>query len=180
MARGLTALRVERAKPDARKRIEIPDHGKPGLYLIVQSNGKKSWAVRYRRHGDKKTRKYTLPGFPSLAAARKLAQAALDEVAAGGDPAAEKKARMAAALHGSDNVADVFQEFLIKHVRRKDGRPIRESTKRQTAMLLGFRRDPDKPAAWIRTGGGVLTRWQGRAVRSITRQDEPLAKLLRS
>jgi hypothetical protein len=60
----------------------------------------KSWAVRYRRHGEKQPRKYTLPGFPSLAAAHKLAQSVLDEVAAGGDPAADKRTALAAAEAG--------------------------------------------------------------------------------
>jgi len=57
------------------KRIEIPDAGKPGLYLVIQPSGRKSWSVRYRRLIDQAPRKYTLPGFPSLALARKMAQA---------------------------------------------------------------------------------------------------------
>src|SRR5580658_7803222 len=102
MARGLTALQVERARPDPGRRREIPDRGKPGLYLVLQPSGAKSWAVRYRRHSDKQPRKYTLPGFPSLAAAHKLAQSVLDQVAAGGDPAADKRTVLAAA-EGASN-----------------------------------------------------------------------------
>jgi integrase len=68
-------------------------------------------------------------------------------------------------------IGAAFNEFLCKHVRRKDGRPIRDSTKRQTAALLGFRCDPAKPGAWIRTGNGVLARWQGRTVQSIRQSD---------
>jgi len=52
-------------------------------------------------------------------------------------------------------------------VRRKDGKPIRETTRRETARLLGFKRDPDKPDEWLQTGGGVLARWEGRAVQSV-------------
>jgi integrase len=167
MARGLTALKVANAKPAA-KRVEIADRGKPGLYLVIQPSGAKSWAVRYRRHSDRKPRKYTLPGFPSLAAAHKLAQAALDEVAAGGDPAANKQSSRAAAPSDADDIGEAFHEFLVKHVRRSDGRPIRESSKRQTAFLLGFRRSGE---GWVASGNGVLGRWRGRSVRSIRRAD---------
>jgi integrase len=173
MARGLTALQVERAQPDpAGKRREIPDRGKPGLYLIIQVSGAKSWAVRYRRHGDQRPRKYTLPGSPSLAMARKLGQEILDQVAAGGDPAADRKAPLAAAqTAASGDIAKSFHEYLTKHVRRKDGRPIRESTKRQAATLLGFRRDPANPRGWLPTGNGVAARWEGRPVASIRKAD---------
>ena len=40
MARKLTARKVEQARPNPRKRIEIPDGGKPGLYLVIQSSAK--------------------------------------------------------------------------------------------------------------------------------------------
>jgi integrase len=128
--------------------------------------------VRYRRHSDQRPRKYTLPGFPSLGAARKLAQAALDLVATGGDPAADRKAALAAAQAAeSGDLGEALAEFLAKHNRRKDGRQIRESTKRQTAALLGFRRDPANPGAWVPTGNGVRARWQGRTVASIRQAD---------
>jgi integrase len=170
--RGLTALQVERARPDPRKRLEIPDPGKPGLFLIVQPTGKKSWGVRYRRRSDGQPRKYTLDGFPSLGMAHRLAQEVLDEVAAGGDPAADKKTKlMTVRPQGSNAVDELFREFLSKHVRRKDGRPIRESTKIETARMLGFRRDPENPGAWTESGAGVLARWKGRTVQSIRRQD---------
>jgi integrase len=96
----------------------------------------------------------------------------LDQVAAGGDPAADKRTALAAAEAASNgDIGEAFNEFLCKHVRRKDGRPIRESTKRQTAALLGFRRDPAKPGAWAATGNGVLARWQGRTAHSIRQAD---------
>lgn len=163
----LTAIKVANIKPDPAKRLEIPDAGKPGLYLVVQTNGRKSWAVRYRRVSDRKPRKFTLDGFPSLALAHKLAQDALDRVADGGDPAADKRAARLQPAMVSGLVDDAFQVFLDKHVRTKKGRPIRESTRRETARLLGYKRDPAKPEAWIKTGGGVLARWQGRKLDSI-------------
>jgi integrase len=169
-SRKLTALKVANAKPDPAKRLEIPDAGKPGLYLVVQPSGRKSWAVRYRCNGT--PRKLTLPGFPSLATAHKLAQAALDKVAEGQDPAAEKRiARRTAEAQGSNLVDGAFLLFLERHVRTKKGRPIRETTKRETARLLGYRRDPTNHDAWIQSGNGVLARWKGRTVQSITRAD---------
>src|ERR1019366_8694034 len=90
MAMRLSVAAIERLKPDTAKRLEIADAGKPGLYLVIQPNGRKSWAVRYRI--DRQSRKLTLEGFPSLTTARRLAQDALDLVAATKDPARLKKA----------------------------------------------------------------------------------------
>ena len=44
----LTALGVERLRPDPAKRLEIADGRMVGLYLVVQPSGQKSWAVRGR------------------------------------------------------------------------------------------------------------------------------------
>ena len=172
----LTGLQVANAKPDPRKRIEIPDAGKPGLYLVVQSSGKKSWAVRYRRIGDRAPRKLTLEGFPSLATAHKLAQAALDKVAEGHDPAADEQAQKAkkrAGEHGvgSEHVDGAFRDFLNRHTRKKNGEPVRESTRRERARLFGLKRDPGNDGEWLATGSGVLLRWNGRRLDSIAKGD---------
>lgn len=162
----LTAFKVENIKPDPNKRLEIPDAGKPGLYLVVQTNGRKSWAVRYRRLSDRRPCKLTLEGFPSLATAHKLAQDALDKVAQGEDPAAAKQvAKRTPVTNGEIDAA--FRLFLDKHVRTRAGRPIRESTRRETARLLGYRRDPKDPTAWVATGNGVLKRWGKKTLPSI-------------
>jgi integrase len=174
MAKRLTARSVELAKPNPQKRVEIPDAGKPGLYLVIQPNGKKSWAVRYRRPSDRAPRKLTLPGFPSLGLAHRLAQAALDCVAEGGDPAEEKqieKAKRRAGEQNSDTVEGMFHEFLDRHTRRKDGKPIRERTRQATARMLGFKRNPKNPAQWIGTGNGAAERWKSRTIRDIKKSD---------
>ena len=54
MAKKLTARSVEQARANPHKRREIPDGGKPGLYLVIQWTGRKSWAVRYRFKGASK------------------------------------------------------------------------------------------------------------------------------
>jgi hypothetical protein len=89
MAIPLSKAAIHRLTPDARKRLEIADAGQPGLYLLIQPSGHKSWAVRYRVRG--RSRKLTLDGFPSVATARKFAREALDAVAKGEDPAIAKK-----------------------------------------------------------------------------------------
>src|SRR5260370_39837464 len=103
MAKKLTAVAVEKAKPKTNRktadleRHEIPDRGCNGLYLIVQPSGAKSWAVRYRYGG--RTRKLTLGALPALqlSEARVKAAAALSEVAKGTDPIISNKAAKQAA-----------------------------------------------------------------------------------
>jgi hypothetical protein len=92
MAKGLTARSIERLKPDSTRRLEIPDGLLPGLYFVVQPTGARSWAVRYRHSG--KSRKHTLGSYPvvDLGSARAMARAALQAVALGRDPGAEKQA----------------------------------------------------------------------------------------
>ena len=90
MAKTLTGSAVDKVKPGSVRR-EIPDKLVPGLYLVVQPSGRKSWAVRYRF--GKRTRKFTLKGFHNLAKARELARTALVNVSQGRDPALESSQR---------------------------------------------------------------------------------------
>jgi hypothetical protein len=76
----LTDLQIKKLEtPSAR--IEVPDGKISGLFLVVQSTGAKSWAVRYRVDG--KPKKFTIGPYLSidLAAARRKALEALGEVA---------------------------------------------------------------------------------------------------
>ena len=148
MAKKLTALKVEQAG-DPRKRVEIPDAGKPGLYLVIQPSRKKSWAVRYRFKGQAK--KLTLDGFPSLGTARKLAQEALDVVAEGSDPAAEKRAKKYA-----DTSSDLFSAVAADFVERHAKRNTRASSVRLTEQWLNK---------------DVLPRWGNKRVQDITKRD---------
>ena len=59
MAKILTAAAVERLRPGSLRR-EVRDAATPGLHLIVQASGVKSWALRYRRPGTRKNVKLTL------------------------------------------------------------------------------------------------------------------------
>ena len=90
MARALNTKLVETAKPDPARRIEIADGAVSGLYLIIQSGGSKSWAVRYRNAG--RPSKLTLGPYPRLplAEAREAARETLRIVSEGQDPTADK------------------------------------------------------------------------------------------
>ena len=107
----LTAKAVEAIKP-AGARQEIPDALLPGMYLVVQPSGAKSWAVRYRHGG--RPRKLTLGPCPALdlKAAREQGAKALRSVAEGRDPASEKQARPVQ----RDSVEDVVAQFIEKHI----------------------------------------------------------------
>jgi integrase len=123
----LTDLAVRNAKPGATRR-EIPDAGQRGLYLIVQTNGSKSWAVRYRFNG--KARKLTLEAGLSLAAARKLAADAKFKVAQGIDPIREKEAeRERAILADANTVQAVCENYMAI-----EGKKLRSSAARESFL----------------------------------------------
>jgi integrase len=147
MAKALNVRTVEATKPAAERR-EVPDGLLPGLYLVIQPSGSRSWAVRYRHHGH--PCKLTLGRYPAidLASARKLASAALRAVAEGRDPTQEKKIRPAKA----DDIGTVTEQFIGRHCKRSN----RPRTAAETARLLQQH---------------VLPRLAGRKVNEITRRD---------
>jgi integrase len=116
MAKTLTAKSVENIKPPT-ERIEIPDGGCRGLYLVVQPSGRKSWAIRYRYGG--RSVKLTLSGALTLAAARRDATNALHELERGNDPAAARKlAKVKAAIAAGDTVAAICAEYLQREGKK--------------------------------------------------------------
>jgi integrase len=147
MGRKLTAKGIDAIKARA-VRQEIGDSLLPGLYLVIQPSGVRSWAVRYRHRGA--SRKYTIGQFPafSLAQAREAAGGILRAVAAGRDPATEKKAKPAEAGTVESTVAD----FVKRHVDRN----YRPGPRQQTARLLRLY---------------VVDKWGDRKIADITRAD---------
>ena len=139
----LTAKTVETISPRA-VRQEIPDALLPGLYLILQPSGARSWAVRYRHNG--KPRKHTLGPYPviDLATARALGTKALRAVAEDRDPASERQERRA------NSVAAVVAQFLAKH-----GRNYRPRTFQEAQRLLRQ---------------NLVARWGNQPLASITRK----------
>jgi hypothetical protein len=152
MSKVLTAHSVARFKP-ADKRLEIPDAVLPGLYLVIQPSGAKSFAVRYRHRG--RSRKLTIGRFPvfDLAAAREKARGALQAVAEGRDPCREQRQRRAETDRDDrDSVSAQVETFLTRYVR--------PSTKARTATEVDRR---------LRKY--VLPSWGSRRVQDITRRD---------
>jgi integrase len=156
-SRPLTVKAIDALKPAA-ARLEIPDGAMPGLYLIVQPSGAKSWAVRYRL--GQRTRKMTLGPLErvTLADARKAALDALDVAAEGRDPAIEARDAVASKRSSSNAAEELLEEFVRRHVSKQ--RSAVETTRIIEKHL--------KPA------------WRGRAIRTIGPADvlavvEPIA-----
>ena len=158
MARPLTARFIEQVKPEARVR-EIPDGGLPGLYLVVQPSGTRSFTLRYRHIC--RTRNMTLGRWPafSLSDAREAARVALRAVAEGRDPAGEKRH----AKSGDSTLCTEVGRLFIE----RDQRPTNRTWK-ETARLLGLRSVDDR---FVVIRGGILDQWSGRRLEEIRRRD---------
>lgn len=145
----LTEISVKNAKAETKRR-EIPDSRVTGLYLIVQPSGLKSFAVRYRF--GTLSRKLTLGPYPAigLAEARRLALNALSAVAAGEDPAEEKRRKRQAIAGQNDTFEKVVDLFIERHAKANT------RDWRETKRLLQK---------------NVVPRWQDKAFAGITRQD---------
>jgi integrase len=178
----LTPISVANAKANGSRR-EIPDAGCSGLYLIVQPSGAKSWALRFRYHGQ--PRKLTLGpvlqaddelknvaiGMPlTLKGARRLATAELHKLSQGVDPNAAKNSDRAALLDRAtqkqrDSVDAVARQFLDLYAKKKT------KSWRQTARILGLKPDDGTPGKWVKTGSGILEKWSGRSIHDITKRN---------
>ena len=144
MAKVLTARSVEAIRPDPAQRREIPDAAMPGLYLVVQPSGARSWAFRYRFGG--KTRKLTLGRFPalSLAEAREAGRRAAQAVEVGSDPGATKVSAKAVAREAQeaerDTVAALVEQFDKRHLAQlKSGKHARQFLDRHVMRAWGHR-----------------------------------------
>jgi integrase len=175
VAKRLTATAVENYRPRKRRR-EIPDGGCPGLFLIVQPSGVKSWALRFRRPGSGRAAKLTLGrvditgaaadappavGRPlSLAAARRLAAELQHQRALGKDVAAEaiaeKRRRRAAVEDAAANTFPAAARDYIVHCQRMKQRHWRDS-----ATMLGLG-DDLKPFP-----RGLADRWRDKPITEI-------------
>ena len=116
----LTVTGIDKAKP-AEKQYRMPDE--KGLVLLVRPNGSKLWQLRYRHDGKEKTA--SLGQYPdvSLKIAREKRDAAREQVAAGNDPVAVKRAAVAAkSVATENNFEAVAREWWAhwKHARTSD------------------------------------------------------------
>lgn len=143
MARALTAKAIDTAKAEEKRR-ELPDGIVPGLYLVVQPSGAKSWALRYRFAG--KPCKLTLGRWPVMALkdARQAAADALGKVEHGDNPAglkrSEKATQLQASLEGRNKVKNLLDHFEKRHlVRLKSGKQSRDFLNRFVLPVWGDR-----------------------------------------
>lgn len=148
----LTAVSVDNWKK-ADRRQEVPDAATPGLYLVVQPSGKKSWTVRYRNGA--KHRRMSLGRFPAvtLADARAKAREVQAAAAEGHDPAGEREhqraERIDARLSERDRVKTLFTQYAKRHLASlKSGAVVERELQRH-----------------------VVDRWGDRDIHEITRRD---------
>jgi len=182
VSKPLTAASVAKYRK-ANVRLEIPDAGCRGLYLVIQPSGARSWALRFRRP-DGRPAKLTLGsvyvktdgakewdpvpaigGHLTLAAAHRLVTALQHEIAQGRDPAAahvqELIQRRSAAVEAASNTfATAARDFIEQHARPK----VRRWS--ELARLLGLR--PDTLAVIPK---GLVDRWGERPVTEIDGHD---------
>ncbi|MGN7826210.1 tyrosine-type recombinase/integrase [Agrobacterium radiobacter] len=166
IAKTLTILAVKGAQGNGVTRQEIPDAALPGLYLVVQPAGAKSWALRYRQNG--KPAKLTLGpviierekpldddpvvgSAMTLPEARAVARRELQALTEGQNLTRRKtEAAVHAAAKADD--ADFLVEILAAkfvHVVVKPKNKSWEETRRQFRAEIGFanREDLDKDYA---------------------------------
>ena len=128
MGTALTAQRVMRIKPDLRKRLEIPDAIIPGLYLVVQQSGVKSWGRSLSLpRANSEADDWPVPRFFDLVSARAQAREALQSVALGRDPCREQRERRRA------KDAAPHRDLVLTHVESFLARYVRPNTKPRTA-----------------------------------------------
>ena len=144
MTKAFTPKTIEAIKPDPAKRIEKPDPGLQGLYLVTQPSGAKSWALRYRFGG--KPAKLTLGRWPlmGLADARAAASEAIEKIERGKNPSAEKKAtkaaRLEAQLSDRDKIKTLIGQFDKRHLSNlKSGAVVRRELERHVVSQWGER-----------------------------------------
>ena len=177
MSKTLTVAAVAKLKP-GRKRREVLDTT-PGLYLVIQTSGHKSWACRFKKDGKRfkltlgtcDTSGKELEGEPAigghltLAAARRLASEIHRQRAQGRDPVAERKAvRLKATLSTSTGFASAMREYCEKHCRDFKGR----CGWARTAKTLGLSFNKGSPSL---IKNGLCHRWADRSVSEINEDD---------
>ena len=129
---ALNHIQITNAKPRD-KAYKVADAD--GLYLVVQTNGAKLWRMNYRYLGRQKTLYFG--GWPEIgiAAARQLREKAREQIAAGLDPAAEKRMETLARKVAADNTFKTIAEEWVTKNEREDRAPI---TLDKIRWLLGM------------------------------------------
>lgn len=171
MGKQLTAAAVAKLRPGNTRR-EIPDARCVGLYLIIQSSGFKSWALRFRRPNGELAKLTLGPvtaieadgkpviGAPlTLAGARQLAVELQRERALGKDIVAVRhRERLELKAKGAKTFGQAALDFITQHAMRKTCRW------QETASLLGLRDGLAIPK-------GLADRWRDRPITDLDGDD---------
>ncbi len=93
--RWLTPQFINKVVPPLKSARDYPDRKISGLYLRVQSSGKKTWRLQYSSPVAHRRKWFTIGDYPTLSVpnARKKAEELRTQIANGTDPAAEKRAK---------------------------------------------------------------------------------------
>lgn len=174
----LTPASVEKHKPHKSRR-EIPDAAAPGLYLIVQPSGAKSFAMRFRNpHGrhvkltlgrlDLSGKEFAgdpVIGQPlTLVAARRLASDVHRQRALGNDMVALRhRERLERKAGGARTFSQAAFDFTGQYLKREQRRW------QASARLLGIAVGDDGELEMLPKG--LADRWRDRPVAEITGDD---------
>ncbi|MEJ7928089.1 integrase arm-type DNA-binding domain-containing protein [Sphingobium sp. AN641] len=110
---ALNHIQITNAKPRD-KAYKLADAD--GLYLAVQTNGTKLWRMNYRYLGRQKTLYFGAWPEVGIAMARQQRAAAREQIAAGLDPAAEKRSDTLARKVAPDNTfKTIAEEWVAKN-----------------------------------------------------------------
>lgn len=154
----LTHLQITNAKPRETAH-KLPDTA--GLYLVVQPTGAKLWRMNYRYLGRQKTLHFGSWPAVGIAAARERRDEARKQLAAGLDPAAEKRAAMLARKVAADNTFKMIAEEWVAKNEREGRAPI---TLDKIRWLLGM--------AYPKIGTGPISEITVQEVLAVLRSVE--------
>ena len=178
MPKTLTTLAVKNYRPGKGRR-EIPDGGCPGLRLVIQSSGHRSWALRFRRPSGKPAKLTLGPvdlsgeadgepviGQPlTLQSARRLAAEVHRQRAMGKDVVADQEtAKRRQKLANETRAASTFgaaaSDFIEGHAKKKVRRW------QEQARMLGL-----LPEGLEFIRGGLAERWADKPIAEIDGHD---------
>jgi integrase len=183
MAKTLTAAAVKNYRPGKARR-EIPDGGCPGLYLVIQASGHRSWAMRFRRPvgkpakltlgpvdlSGKETESEPVLDSPlTLASVRRLAAEIHRQRAMGRDVVADYEAlrrrrKSEHEVRAKSTFAAAARDFIDEYASKKTRRW------RETARLLGLTY-PSGGGEPTLISGGLCERWSDKPIVEIDGHD---------
>lgn len=134
----LTKKAIDEAKPGA-TRLFLWDSELRGFGLVVQPSGTRSFCIQYRNAAGRERRmmlgRY---GVLTVDEARRMAKAALADVASGADPMGDKRA-----YREAPTLNDLFDRYLEEHVGPHNA----PSTAKDVEAMLKFTCGPASAAS---------------------------------